>query len=284
MRLLSLISKLKKNKKILFQFPLKNISMTGTDLFFYVFNLEENLKKINILKKEVKVAILYDNSIEYVILFFILTLRKLIVVPINPNLSATEIKKMFHQSNSKLLITGNENLKKVRKIKKKIIYNFSSKNKKYQSLKVSLKTTNSEKNKILLLYTSGSTGVPKGSPLSEKNILANADVISNHHKLNDKTKTLVLMPMFHNNGFIISFLSTLMSGGSTVIAPANFIIYNFWSLIKKYRINYTSLMPSVLSMIKNFSKYFKNENLKLIACGGQKLSSNLIRKFEKKYI
>ena len=53
------------------------------------------------------------------------------------------------------------------------------------------------------------------------------DVISNHHKLNDKTKTLVLMPMFHNNGFIISFLSTLMSGGSTVIAPANFIIYNF---------------------------------------------------------
>ena len=43
--------------------------MTGTDLFFYVFNLEENLKKINILKKEVKVAILYDNSIEYVILF-----------------------------------------------------------------------------------------------------------------------------------------------------------------------------------------------------------------------
>ena len=34
MRLLSLISKLKKNKKILFQFPLKNISMTGTDLFF----------------------------------------------------------------------------------------------------------------------------------------------------------------------------------------------------------------------------------------------------------
>ena len=56
MRLFILISKLKKNKKILFQFPLKNISMTGTDLFFYVFNLEENLKKINILKKEVKVS------------------------------------------------------------------------------------------------------------------------------------------------------------------------------------------------------------------------------------
>ena len=62
------------------------------------------------------------------------------------------------------------------------------------------------------------------------------------------------MPMFHNNGFIISFLSTLTKNGTVVIAPANFIILKFWDIIKKYNINYTSLMPAVLSMILKYSK------------------------------
>ena len=283
MRLPKLISTLKKKEKTIFTFPLQNISMSGADLFYYVYNIADSLKKINFLNRQNRVAILYENSVEYVILFFVLILRKLVIVPINPSLSALEIKKIFLQSKSELLIVGNENRNKVKQIKKKVFYNFSNKNKKYQSLKVDLKEIKPEKNKILLLYTSGSTGAPKGSPITETNILYMCKVISDHYKLNNKTKTLVLMPMFHNNGLIGSFLSTLISGGSTTIAPANFIIYKFWFFIKKYKISYLSLMPSVLSMIKNYSKYFKNNSLKIIACGGQKCSSNLIKKFETKY-
>ena len=92
------------------------------------------------------------------------------------------------------------------------------------------------------------------------------------------------MPMFHNNGFIISFLSTVLKSGTVIIAPANFIILKFWEIIQRYKITYTSLMPSVLSMILEYTKKdIKNNSLRIIACGGQKLSHSTQVKFENKF-
>ena len=136
---------------------------------------------------------------------------------------------------------------------------------------------------IVLLYTSGSTGKPKGSLLTFKNIYFNAISIANHHKLNKKTNSLVLMPMFHNNGYVGTFLSNFFVGGKSIIAPANFVLFKFWDLIKEYEISHTSLMVSVLSMILSVHTNKKNTSLKTIAVGGQKASENLITRFEKKY-
>ena len=277
------IKKLKNNKKKSFIFPSQNISLSGSELYNHIKNISYDLKTLRKLNANDKVAILYNNSVEYLILCFYLILRGLVIVPINPLLSSIEIKKMFLQSQSRLIITGRENSRKIKNIKSKIIFNYKTISKKNYDFKLNSKSKNKKNKPILLLYTSGSTGVPKGSLLSETNIASNTKIISKHHKLNSKTKTLVLMPMFHNSGFVISFLSTFFAGGSAVIAPANFVIYNFWKLVNKYKITYTSVMPSVLSMIIKHAKYHKNKSLKIMACGGQKLSSNLIRRFEKKY-
>jgi acyl-CoA synthetase (AMP-forming)/AMP-acid ligase II len=273
---------LEKNKKKIFFFPLQKINLSGLDFFYAVCNLSMYFKGI---ERNKKIAILYDNSIEYLIISFYVMLKNLTLVPINPVLSKSEILQIYKNSNSDIIISGKENFFKLKKIKKKIKFNFDVRitNKILKNYKNIFKIGKKKNHPLLLLYTSGSTGSPKGALLSEKNITSNSLVISNHHKLKKKSSTLVLMPMFHNNGFIISFMSSFLVGTKIIIAPANFIIYKFWEIVKKYSINYTSLMPAVLSMILKFGGSHKNQSLKIIACGGQKLSINLQKRFEKKF-
>tara|TARA_Y100000590_G_scaffold18275_1_gene21768 strand:+ start:31003 stop:32502 length:1500 start_codon:yes stop_codon:yes gene_type:complete len=285
LRIKSKIFSLKKNNKKLFFFPLQKLSLTGNEFFNCIMSLSKILFKIENLKTKKNIAILYDNSVEYLIISFYIMLKQHTLVPLNPQLASSEIIKIYKQSDAICLITGKNMKKKVKSIKNKIIFNFHPNLKKINKNLSFYKIFKKERDNksILLLYTSGSTGTPKGSLLTEKNILSNSQNIARHHKLNRNTNTLVLMPMFHNNGFIISFMSTFLAGGSTVIAPANLIIYKFWEIIKKFSISYTSLMPSVLSMLLSYAGKKKNTSLKIIACGGQKLSRVLLSRFEKKF-
>ena len=266
-----------------FFFPIQKINLSGSDFFHSVCNLTKIFKKLENYKK---ISILYDNSVEYLIVSFYVILKRQTLVPINPLLSKDEIFQIFKNSDSDIIISGKENFFKLRKIKKKVKFNFDislTNNKILRNYGKIFKSNKKKNHPLLLLYTSGSTGVPKGALLSEKNFISNSLSISRHHKLNTRTNTLVLMPMFHNNGFIISFMSSYLVGAKIIIAPANFIIYKFWEIIRKYSISYTSLMPAVLSMILKYGGSRKYKSLKIIACGGQKLSSHLLKRFEKKY-
>jgi acyl-CoA synthetase (AMP-forming)/AMP-acid ligase II len=280
------IFKYRNNNQIKFVFPLQKIKLTGREFYNSLINAEIFLKKIKNLKKGTKISIFYDNSIEYVILSFYIILKGLTIVPINTSLSKKEIQYLLKASSSKYLIASSENKKKFKDIKKKIFFNFTNnliKKPKYSFHQVFKKKLPKKDNEIVLLYTSGSTGKPKGSLLTFKNVYFNATSIAKHHKLNKKTNCLVLMPMFHNNGYVGTFLSNFFVGGKSIIAPANFVLFKFWDLIKEHKVSHTSLMVSVLSMILSVKSNKKNTTLKTIAVGGQKVSENLVTRFEKKY-
>ena len=112
---------LEKNKKKIFFFPLQKINLSGLDFFYAVCNLSMYFKGI---ERNKKIAILYDNSIEYLIISFYVMLKNLTLVPINPVLSKSEILQIYKNSNSDIIISGKENFFKLKKIKKKIKFNF----------------------------------------------------------------------------------------------------------------------------------------------------------------
>ena len=103
----------------------------------------------------------------------------------------------------------------------------------------------------VIIYTSGTTGNPKGVVLTHLNLLADAKAISEWFKFNEKTITLCVLPLFHNNGQITTFLAPLYAGGSTVITVGKTNIMNFWHNIKKYKITWTSVMASILSILSS---------------------------------
>jgi oxalate---CoA ligase len=96
----------------------------------------------------------------------------------------------------------------------------------------------------LLLYTSGTTGLPKGVPLSHANVLRSALGIAAHYALTPADRSLVVVPMHHGHGLIGATLSTLVSGGA-VVAPPRFSASQFWTQFRKHEVTWYTAVPTV---------------------------------------
>ncbi len=272
--------KLKKNKNFLF-FPEENLKLTYLE-FSKEYNKLKNILVSKKIKKGDKVSIIFYNGSQFIKLYFAILSLGAVAVPINPDLSSGEMIFIIKNSNSKLVVYGKEVLHKVKKFKKIHIIEFSK-----------LKLNNFKNyfhiqnicldDAAVIIYTSGTTGKPKGVLINHLNIIADAFSISDNFQFNDKTRTLCILPLFHNNGQITTFFAPLYSGGSTVITFGKTNIYNFWNYIAKYNITWTSVMASILSILLSISKKKKNNSLKAILCGGQVLTKEIHKKFEKKF-
>ena len=79
----------------------------------------------------------------------------------------------------------------------------------------------------LLMYTSGTTGLPKGVMLTQANLAANAHSISREHALGPADRVLAVLPLYHINAFAVTMLAPLAHGGSLVM-PTKFSAARFW--------------------------------------------------------
>ncbi len=69
----------------------------------------------------------------------------------------------------------------------------------------------------LLLYTSGTTGVPKGAMLTHRNLVANALVCRDHFEFNRATRIFGVAPLFHVTGFEIQLATAFAAGAALVL-------------------------------------------------------------------
>jgi long-chain acyl-CoA synthetase len=100
----------------------------------------------------------------------------------------------------------------------------------------------------LLLYTSGTTGVPKGCLLSNKNMIAGGRNVTLAHQLTPNDIGLVSLPLYHINAEIVSVMGPLVSG-SSIVMPERFHATQFWPLISDYRCTWFSVVPTIISYL-----------------------------------
>lgn len=100
----------------------------------------------------------------------------------------------------------------------------------------------------LLMYTSGTTGMPKGVMLSQRNLVANAQAISAEHGLGPADRVLAVLPLYHINAFAVTMLSPLAHGGSLAMPP-KFSAGRFWEQAAQARCSWINLVPTMISYL-----------------------------------
>jgi len=100
----------------------------------------------------------------------------------------------------------------------------------------------------LLMYTSGTTGKPKGVVLSHKNLLAGGNNTASAHALTVSDRALCVLPLYHINGLCVTLLGPLVSGGSVVL-PEKFSTSLFWQQITDNACTWFSVVPTQISYL-----------------------------------
>lgn len=102
----------------------------------------------------------------------------------------------------------------------------------------------------LLMYTSGTTGTPKGALLSHANLIASARSVSQWHGLGPADRVLSALPLYHINGQCIATISTLYSGGAVVL-PRRFSVHEWWKLVDRYQVTWINMVPTIIAYLLN---------------------------------
>ncbi|ACC75262.1 AMP-binding protein [Paraburkholderia phymatum] len=102
----------------------------------------------------------------------------------------------------------------------------------------------------LLMYTSGTTGAPKGVLLTHRNLLANAANITAEHRLGADDRVLASLPLYHINGLVVTLLAPLFHAGSVVMTP-RFSARTFWRDAARHGCTWINVVPTIVAYLLN---------------------------------
>ncbi|SLN38594.1 putative sulfoacetate--CoA ligase [Roseovarius litorisediminis] len=98
----------------------------------------------------------------------------------------------------------------------------------------------------LLMYTSGTTGQPKGVVHTQSSLLAGGWTTTIAHTLTPDDCGLCVLPIYHINGLCVSVMGTLVSGGTLAMCP-RFSSNRFWDHARDAQATWFSVVPTIIS-------------------------------------
>lgn len=214
------------------------------------------------VKPHAKVAFLLDNGVWVVQLFLGIMANNRTAVPLNAVAGPTQLQYVLEHSDAEIVFVApnyydklNELLTRIKRDIRVIVTSDEdgpkwppSSTKSAVSSTPTTAAAPTISDPALLLYTSGSTGLPKGALLTHEAILNGGLNVANGHLLSDKDRALCVLPVYHINGAMVTVCAPLVSGGS-VVMPKSFSARTFWKLIANYHCTWTSVVPTIVKYL-----------------------------------
>ena len=171
------------------------------------------------------VAVVLPNGVELLTVMFAVWRLGAALTPVNPALTKHEAQYQVADSGARLVVADAESLSKVEGGVARVCV-VDELLRPDRATDVPPPTTEPEQ-LALVIYTGGTTGRPKGVMLDHANLVATAAMIVDWFEMTTADRCLLVLPLFHVNGIMVSVVSPLMAGGSTVIA-SRFDPKTFW--------------------------------------------------------
>ncbi|RSK54691.1 class I adenylate-forming enzyme family protein [Bacillus canaveralius] len=251
-----------------------------------VNKLASSMQKLGIRKGE-RVMVLLQNQVESVLIFFAVQKLGAIFVPLNYNLSINEVQYCINDIEPKIIFCDYDSFDYMDKIKlssRPIFVSISSLGGdiSFQELilrgAADFETTTSDDHEIaMILYTSGTNGVPKGVPRSHKNEYSSTITFINQNRYEPFETTLGVMPICHIRG-IRMILAMIFLNGTYIIPPPFFDSMDLLNLISKEKVTCLFMNPTKYYELLNDPniKDYDLSSLKTISYGGARMSEDLI--------
>ncbi|TWI56220.1 long-chain-fatty-acid--CoA ligase [Halalkalibacter nanhaiisediminis] len=260
-----------------------NQTFTYNELHIRVQKLAHGLKALNIEKGD-KVAYLAPNTYEMLEGFYGVFHVGGVMTPLNTRLKAADYVFILNHSESQVLFVDHElfplvepildQLETVREI---IVHGAKEDTEHYKSYEKWLDAQPStefdrvqleETDIASLLYTSGTTGNPKGVMLTHRSNYLHAMSVQHHLRVSDQDTLLHVLPMFHVNGWGSPFYYT--ANGATQVMLRKVDAGTIFKKIEDHGVTVAHMAPTVLNMLLSYQQQNQlktNHNMRVVIAG-----------------
>lgn len=218
-----------------------------------------------------KAAVLGSHNAEFIILILSLWRIGAVPVPLNNRLKDDELKTILRIADPFILLIDKTSGRKIESEYTQTAFPLAG-----ESSQPEIQQLNSTDQAGIVIFTSGTTGIPKGVVLTVNNILSSAG-LTNKILLPEKDDAwLCSLPFYHIGGIMI-FVRAL-TAGLTVIIPDSPDTNSIASSIEKHRPSFASLVPTQLARL--MENQIKPRSVKKLLLGGgpvdNKLANNAV--------
>ncbi|SFK04460.1 long-chain acyl-CoA synthetase [Halobacillus dabanensis] len=202
--------------------------LTYIELWKQSMRLAEGLRKLGV-KKGDRVAVCLPNWNETVVVFFATARLGAVLVPFNPTYRSNEIEYILKNAEPEVLFITerfSESMEKSRAlslVKHVISVRFNDRDciaiqeLQMNEGKSSTETAVSPEDLFCILYTSGTTGLPKGVMISHGSVSKCSTAVVNEMRCNDDDVFIVPAPLFHIFGIACNLIAAVAAGARMVL-------------------------------------------------------------------
>ncbi len=274
-----------------------NRAYSNIELLTSANKLANGLIKRGIKPKD-KIIVLLMNSPEVIISYQAIWRTGAVVVPVIFLLGAKDISHIMKNSEATVVITSKEFLETVNEARKNVrsikhVFVIEEESSSAVPIRTLLADSSPERPAInikedkmaVILYTSGTTGTPKGVVLTHKNLYQNALSISSlDPDRNPDDVSLLMLPLSHSYGLAMLNITQFFPN-HTVLMPW-FELERVCQLIEQHKITGFAAVPSMFTLLLNSSNVvdkYDLSSLKECICGSAPLAEEVLTAFEEKF-
>jgi long-chain acyl-CoA synthetase len=227
-----------------------------------------------------RLAMLLPNEPEYIELIYACSRLGVIAVPLNTRLSATEIDRVLADASPRGLIRHSSlPVPTVRLSWERVL----DREPLEAANGAALEAIYDSEAVLALVYTSGTTGHPKGVTLTHANVLANVHFLNYWMPYEEGGVYLHAAPMFHIADFPLMFAAPAF--GTCQVTIPKFSPQSFCETVERQRVSHTVLVPTMINLLTQFPDLngYDLSSLKQLAYGGSPMAPDLIHRTRKAF-